>query len=103
MDIFNRIPSISEDTIQYTLYPPSGQSDRTSVTTLATCIQLFVESLLPGFIWHRDAFGLKVNSDPDSEKWILEGIMRVGDCVDDEWCVVWLLKQISAKWDVVIK
>ncbi|KAK2462036.1 hypothetical protein APHAL10511_006499 [Amanita phalloides] len=28
--------------------------------------------------------------------------MRVGDSVDDEWLVVWLLKQISQKWDLVI-
>jgi SGT1 protein len=104
MDIFNQSPSISEDTIQYVLYPPSEiQSERASVTTYATCMRIYVESLLPNFIWHRDAFELKVVSDPDEEGWILEGRMRVGDCVDDEWCVVWLLKQISAKWDVAVR
>jgi hypothetical protein len=102
MDIFNRTPSISEDTVQYTLYPPSGQCDKSSVTALATFIHSFVESSLPEFIWHRDTFGVKVVPDPDGEGWVLEGIMRVGDCVDDEWCVVWLLKEISAKWDVVV-
>lgn len=28
----------------------------------------------------------------------LEGRMRVGDAVDDEWLVVWLLTQVSKKW-----
>nr|GAT49701.1 predicted protein [Mycena chlorophos] len=28
--------------------------------------------------------------------------MRVGDCVDDEWCTVWLLIQISTKWPLAI-
>jgi hypothetical protein len=102
MNIFNRTPSISEDTIQYIIYPPSGQSDRPSATAFATCFQTFVDSLLPDFIWHRDTFALKVISDPDGEGWILEGRMRVGDCVDDEWCVVWLLKSICEKWDVAI-
>ncbi len=29
--------------------------------------------------------------------------MRVGDCIDDEWCVVWLLRELSSKWDVVAR
>ncbi|GBE78093.1 hypothetical protein SCP_0109750 [Sparassis crispa] len=62
----------------------------------------YVESSLPGHIWHRDAFELKAVQDPDGEGCMLEGRMRVGDCVDDEWCVVWLLREISAKWDVAI-
>jgi hypothetical protein len=65
-----------------------------------------VDTLLPGHIWHRDSLQLKVAPDPDvpgQQEYMLEGRMRVGDCVDDEWCVVWLLKEISAKWDVVIR
>ncbi|KAL0950808.1 hypothetical protein HGRIS_007573 [Hohenbuehelia grisea] len=103
MDIFNRPPAISEDTLQYTLYPPPSLSDKASVTSLAACVQAHVDSLLPGFLWHRDAFEVKVVNSPDNtSSWILEGRMRVGDCVDDEWCTVWLLKEISAKWDLAI-
>ncbi|KAG5220678.1 SGT1 protein [Salix suchowensis] len=83
MDIFNRPPTISDDTLQYTLYPPP--------------------SLRTNFIWHKDSFELKAVSDPGvANRWLLEGRMRVGDCVDDEWCVVWLFKEISAKWDLAI-
>ena len=33
----------------------------------------------------------------------LEGRMRIGDAVDDEWLVVWLLRSISRSWpDVMI-
>jgi SGT1 protein. len=103
MDIFNRTPAISEDTVQYTLYPRPDLSDKASVTTFAACIHSYVDSLLPNFIWHRDAFELKVVSDPHSEGWMLEGRTRVGDCVDDEWCTVWLLKEVSSKWDVVVR
>lgn len=103
MDVFNRQPVISEDTLHYTLYPPPGSSDKASVTTFAACIQTYVESLLPDFLWHRDSFELKVVSDPDNQNWMLEGTMRVGDCVDDEWCTVWLLREVSAKWDSAIR
>ena len=106
MEIFNRTPAIAEDTLQYTLHPPPGFSDRAAVTTFVACISTYVDNLLPDFIWHRDAFELKVVPNPDSDRnetWLLEGRMRVGDCIDDEWCAIWLLKEISAKWNVVIR
>lgn len=104
MDIFNRPPSIAEDTLHYSIYPPLDASDKPSVTTFSACISGYVEARLPDFIWHRDAFELKLVPNPDNDgAWILEGRMRVGDCVDDEWCTVWLLKKISSKWDVVIR
>lgn len=105
IDIFNRPPSIAEDTLVYLLNPPPGQDDKSSVLALAASVRSYVESLLPGFIWHRDSFDLKVaeNSDGGEGEWRIEGRMRVGDSVDDEWLVVWLLKEISAKWDLAIE
>ncbi|KAJ6574750.1 SGT1-domain-containing protein [Mycena capillaripes] len=102
MDILNRTPAISEDTLQYSLYPPPALSDKASVTSFAACISAWVDLLLPDFLWHRDAFELKVALRPDSQEYFLEGRMRVGDCVDDEWCTVWLLKQVSSKWAMAI-
>ena len=101
MDVFNRPPAISEDTVQYRLYPAQQSADKVSVLTLATVLKHYADDLLPGFLWHRDPFELKVASDTDG--WILEGTVRVGDCIDDEWCVVWLLREISKKWDVAIR
>lgn len=104
MDIFNRPPAISEDSLFYTLYPTSGFTNKSSAISLATVIRTHIDSLLPGHIWHRDPFELKVVENHDvHDAWMLEGKMRVGDCVDDEWCVVWLLKEISAKWNVAIR
>ena len=121
MDIFNRTPDISEDTIYYSLYPSTNSSDRASVASLALLIEDAVNSLLPNHIWHRDNFelravpdksistsglkssqGEKVASNND-ERWMLEGQMRVGDSVDDEWLVVWLLREISSRYDVIIR
>jgi hypothetical protein len=104
MDVFNRPPTVSEDCLRYTIYPPTFSSDRGAVISLAAVIQAHADALLPNHIWHRDRFELKIVSDPDAEgQFVLEGRMRVGDSVDDEWCVVWLLKDVSAKWDVVIR
>ena len=101
MDIFNRPPAISEDTVQYRLYPAQQSTDKVSVLTLATVLKCYADDLLPGFLWRRDPFELKIV--PDANGWALEGTMRVGDCVDDEWCIVWLLREISNKWDVGIR
>lgn len=107
MDIFNRPPSISEDTLRYTLYPPLPLADKPSCASLAACIHDLVPKLLPDFLWHRDPFQLKIAPDPDArlgeDKNVLEGRMRVGDCVDDEWCVVWLLREIAKQWDLVLR
>ena len=104
MDIFNRPPSISEDTLHYAIYPPPDSSDKASVMAFAASISNQANMMLPNFVWHRDAFEVKIVPDQDDTgSWILEGRMRVGDCVDDEWCTVWLLKEISSKWDVAIR
>lgn len=87
----------------YELYPLNTMADKASVTTLAVVMQDFADALLPDMQWHRDAFELKVTARPDAEGYMLGGRMRVGDCVDDEWCAVWILKEISAKWDVAIR
>ena len=104
MDIFNRPPSISEDKLLYTIYPPLDLSDKASATALAASISNRVDAMLSNFVWHRDAFEIKLVQDQvNTGSWILEGRMRVGDSVDDEWCTVWLLKEISSKWDVAIR
>ena len=111
MDIFNRPPSISEDTLQYAIYPSPEASDKASVVGLAALIEELVHEFLPDHIWHRDSFelkaapqrpGIKSSKGVTEDKWILEGRMRVGDCVDDEWCVVWLLREASLRWDCAI-
>jgi hypothetical protein len=106
MDVFSRPPAISEDRLQYALYPPPGRAGRTAAAALGALVLAHVERALgPGFVWHRDAFELRPVPDPDAEgdDYMLEGTMRVGDCVDDEWAVVWLLREVSAQWDVLIR
>ena len=104
-DIFNKPPTISEDTLQYIIYLPPSQTDAVSATTFATLLLERSQALLPGHLWHRDAFELKVRPDPEGhpEVSVLEGRMRVGDCIDDEWATVWLLRELSRDFDIVIR
>ncbi|KAG8983541.1 hypothetical protein FRB94_007765 [Tulasnella sp. JGI-2019a] len=106
MDVFNQPPSIAEDTLRFRIH--SATPSLASVTALRTLIVNFVENELlpPTHIWHRDSLQFNVVSElgasPDASSTVIEGNIRVGDAVDDEWLVVWLLFEISRKWDVII-
>lgn len=96
------LPSIAEDTLHYTFHlPPNGQED---TSALALLITEYVESLLiQPWLWNRDSWELKVISQAGELEGRLEGRMRVGDAVDDEWLVVYLLRQVSKRWpDLII-
>ena len=47
-----------------------------------------------GYIWQREGFILALSADGSH----LEGKTKPGDCVEDEWFIVWLLCQISRRW-----
>lgn len=90
------LPTIADDTLHYTLHlHPSAQPD---AAALALLITLHVESLLvQPWLWNKDSWELKV-AGPSK----LEGRIRVGDALDDEWLVVWLLREVSRSWSGLI-
>jgi len=94
------LPTISEDTLHYALHLPPNDSTttETDAAALATMISTFVQSLLTQpWLWNKDAWELKVDSAA-----MLSGTMRVGDAVDDEWLVVWLLREVSRRWPELV-
>lgn len=100
------LPSIPEDTLHYALHFANSE-DAKDNSTLAVLITDYVQSLLvQPWLWNKDGWELRAAADiggSGSQK-KLEGRMRVGDAVDDEWLVVWLLREVSKKWkDLVIR
>lgn len=88
----NPLPTVPEDTLHYVIHLPRLEEPLTA----ALLVTEHVHSLLPErWLWNKDPWELKVATDDDHK---LEGRMRVGDAVDDEWLVVWLLTQVSKKW-----
>lgn len=122
------MPHIAEDTLVYTIHLPPLSSQASSAESVnlanisseacAAIINDEVQSLLNAgrgegqstWIWHKDAWELKVASttalgalgSSSEGRRSLEGRMRIGDSVDDEWLVVWLLREVSRKWPELI-
>lgn len=98
------MPTIPEDTLQYTLHLPAHLEP----SSTALLVTEFVQSYLPTpWMWNKDGWELKIAADSSerAQRGLggkLEGRMRVGDAVDDEWLVVWLLREISRKWDDIV-
>lgn len=101
-------PSIPQDTVHLTVHLPSPHaSSLSSATAIASQISHAIHELLPqSWIWHRDSLELKVDKLPakkDGEQlFALKGIMRVGDSIEDEWVAVWLIREITKKWQGVV-
>ncbi|PVG02291.1 hypothetical protein CPB86DRAFT_823118 [Serendipita vermifera] len=89
------IPSISDDTLQCLIFPMQDEEPSILLTNILT----YVNKILPGHIWHRDSFQLTLSTDEEKG---LECTMRVGDSVDDEWLVVYLLWQVTKTFDVAV-
>ncbi|KIM29098.1 hypothetical protein M408DRAFT_128073 [Serendipita vermifera MAFF 305830] len=87
------VPTISDDTLQCIIYPLKGDDP----AVLLTQIMSFIENMIPNHIWHRDSFQLTLSQEQGGA---LECTMRVGDSVDDEWLVVFLLWQVTKTFDV---
>ncbi|GJJ09468.1 hypothetical protein Clacol_003691 [Clathrus columnatus] len=101
MNVFNR-QTVIEDSVHYFVHLGTLASNKNDALAFATLFKSYVALSLTGHIWHRDPFELNVLTDEEGQ-FNLRGIMRMGDCIDDEWCVVWLLRDISRRWDVAIR
>ena len=65
----------------------------------ATSILTYVDQLSRDYIWQREPFNLSITAASfKSLSPHLTGATRMGESVEDEWYIVWLLKEISLKW-----
>ena len=58
-------------------------------------------NLLKDYLWHKDWFYLQTKQDTSREGIeysFLQAMMDVGDCIDDEWTVSYLLVELSKQF-----
>ncbi|KAJ3118818.1 hypothetical protein HK098_005829 [Nowakowskiella sp. JEL0407] len=106
-----------EDFVQFELFGLSNSIHESKI--IESKVSLFVKNLLqstvPNYIWQKDSFFLNskrneskrvsistsyfISNGSDIDDLIcLAGKVRFGDCIDDEWFVVWILYQITERF-----
>lgn len=111
--------SQSNDVCHYSLYfpppragtskaPTSIESAQATAAAILEYAQELCDSVQPegGYIWQRESFKLRPSKEalPTSAAGAvcLEGSTTVGESVEDEWWIVWLLREISKKWSEAV-
>ncbi|RMD42303.1 hypothetical protein DV735_g2833, partial [Chaetothyriales sp. CBS 134920] len=102
---FHPIPKVAlpDDSIEYAIYLLSETTDQgnDSETRLKLRdVQKYVAELqkqwLKGYIWQRQPFSLELRKDDGVS--YLYGCVEYGDSIEDEWVIVWLLREITKKF-----
>ncbi|RAO65301.1 uncharacterized protein BHQ10_001313 [Talaromyces amestolkiae] len=98
-------PQLPEDAIEYSLYllsaDPAPASTDTVVHTRARLQEVqksaseLVKDLLKDYIWQREAFSLEIAKENDVT--YLRGRTNFGDSIEDEWVIVYLLRELTKK------
>ncbi|PYH90595.1 regulatory factor Sgt1 [Aspergillus ellipticus CBS 707.79] len=98
-------PEIPDDCIDYSLYyipssPAPAVVDEVAETR-ARLVEVqrtsaeLVKDLLKDYIWQRESFRLEITKDDGVTS--LHGRTNFGDSIEDEWVVVYLLRELSKK------
>ncbi|KAF1808485.1 hypothetical protein P152DRAFT_218453 [Eremomyces bilateralis CBS 781.70] len=91
------------DTVEYTISVLNanltGSQVRTRLAEVKTAAAELEKRYLREYIWHKDKFELALSRELD--RWILGGSTNIGDSVADEWLIVWILRELSLKFDDV--
>lgn len=99
-DVFKGSSSKEVDYIQYSVYLPPKENNDATLSYLQDTLDVInslIQPLMSEYLWQKDRFHLSIayaqNQDPSYP--FLFGVSRFGDCVNDEWFMVYLLKTIS--------
>ncbi|OKL60591.1 hypothetical protein UA08_04353 [Talaromyces atroroseus] len=98
-------PQLPEDAIEYSLYllssDPAPATTDTVVQTRSRLQEVqksaseLIRDILKDYIWQRDPFNLEIAKDNDIT--YLRGRTNFGDSIEDEWVIVFLLRELTRK------
>jgi|APGre2960657444_1045066.scaffolds.fasta_scaffold06972_2 hypothetical protein len=88
-DLLRASVSAEADLVEWRLYLEDGEDTQAA---LHAC-QAHVQPLLRDYIWQREAFSLEVLQESCGP--CLGGAAHVGDSVEDEWFITWLLLDLT--------
>lgn len=97
---FQGIPdrTLPDDCVEYTLFVLDAASARTRLETVKTVAEELAAEWAEGYIWQREGFSLELVEKTTEGRWCLQGRTEYGDSVDDEWFIVWMLRELSRRF-----
>ena len=91
--------SLPEDCVEYTLYILDSKLNDFDVREKLREVQCetikLTKQLLQGFIWQREPFALELVRENGRVRSFLQGRTNYGDSVEDEWLIVYILRELS--------
>ncbi|KAI8329638.1 SGT1 protein-domain-containing protein [Chlamydoabsidia padenii] len=99
-DIFSHTNHTGINYIEYSIFFPPKSSKEATIETLHNSkrqIESLIEPIINGHLWQTDNFKLRIvhNDRKDPSFPFLFGFSRFGDCINDEWFIVYILYQVS--------
>ncbi|CAO0792572.1 unnamed protein product [Mucor circinelloides] len=99
-DVFRGSSTKEIDYIQYAVYLPKKDNESDMISFLQDTLDMInshVQPIIDGYLWQKDKFHLSIAYDQDQDPSypFLFGASRFGDCVNDEWFIVYILKTLS--------
>ncbi|PWW78615.1 SGT1-domain-containing protein, partial [Tuber magnatum] len=97
---FDGIPQrvLPDNCMEYSLIIIDQASDQTVIRAelekVKQTADKFVEEVTADYIWQRDSLQLELAKTEDVG-WCLRGRTEYGDSVDDEWLIVWILRELT--------
>ena len=90
---------LPEDCVEYALYIIDPKLDDFGVRAKLREVQSrgtkLTHELLEGFIWQRESFSLDLVREIGGVRSFLRGRTCYGDSVEDEWLIVYMLRELS--------
>ncbi|KAJ3099611.1 hypothetical protein HDU97_002918 [Phlyctochytrium planicorne] len=125
-DLFNRQTLLSslENVVQYRIHLPATavrnewdaigganahankewvNGNAKTLSEWSALVMGFVQRWTEGHLWQCEGFWVEGGIEGlESDQPFLTGKTRFGDCIDDEWFIVFLLKEITIQWPEMI-
>lgn len=101
-DVFKGSSAKEIDYVQYAIYFPPKDTESATLLYLQDTLAMInslIQPLVKDYIWQKDRFHLSITYDHSNDPTypFLFGVSRFGDCLNDEWFIVYLLKIISSQ------
>ncbi|KAK9313016.1 SGT1 protein-domain-containing protein [Lipomyces starkeyi] len=109
MEIFSAVSDLPDDCVEYTIFlrdtresPTSKLERKAKLLDIASAASELSEPWTREYIWQRQEFNVKVVEYLGEP--CLRGVTEFGDSIDDEWFIVFILRELSKKFpDIVVK